>query len=203
MTDTAQRLLSSATAAFAAKGFHGTTTRDIAAGAGVTPGAVYVHHKSKEDLLYCISRVGHEKTLELVRSSASGQGSPAERIVVLVRNFAAWQATNHASSHVVNFELPALSQEHLADVLRIRHQVEEEFRSIITDGLEQGMFAVPDASLAVVTVLSLCIDVARWYRPGGRLSAAEIGEHHSRMALRLLGAGEPAGGIPARHGGEG
>ncbi|WP_442864133.1 TetR/AcrR family transcriptional regulator [Arthrobacter sp. ATA002] len=37
MTDTAQRLLDSATEAFAAKGFHGTTTRDIAFGAGVTP----------------------------------------------------------------------------------------------------------------------------------------------------------------------
>ena len=191
MTDTAQRLLSSATAAFAAKGFHGTTTRDIAAGAGVTPGAVYVHHKSKEDLLYCISRVGHEKTLELVRSSASVDGTPAEQIAVLVRNFVQWQAANHTSSHVVNFELPALSKDHLADVLRIRHQVEDEFRRVVTAGLEQGLFHVPDADLAVTTLLSLCIDVARWYRPGGRLSAEEIARHHSLMALRLLGAGEP------------
>ncbi|MDN3481198.1 TetR family transcriptional regulator [Arthrobacter sp. APC 3897] len=190
MTDTAQRLLSSATAAFAAKGFHGTTTRDIASGAGVTPGAVYVHHKSKEDLLYCISKVGHEKTLDLVRSSTGKfkDDSPADRMAALVRNLVEWQAANHTSSRVVNFELPALSGEHLAEVLQMRHQVEEEFRSIVDDGLKQGVFNVPDANMAVVTLLSLCIDVARWYRGDGRLSAAEIGEHHSLMALRLLGA---------------
>ncbi|WP_104161001.1 TetR/AcrR family transcriptional regulator [Arthrobacter sp. ZGTC212] len=189
MTDTAQRLLSSATAAFAAKGFHGTTTRDIASGAGVTPGAVYVHHKSKEDLLYCISKVGHEKTLDLVRASAgsSKDDSPVDRMAVLVRNLVEWQAVNHTSSRVVNFELPALSTEHLAEVLQMRHQVEDEFRSIVDDGLKQGVFNVPDANMAVVTLLSLCIDVARWYRGDGRLSAAEIGEHHSLMALRLLG----------------
>ncbi|MET4059367.1 AcrR family transcriptional regulator [Arthrobacter sp. UYP6] len=188
MTDTAQRLLSSATAAFAAKGFHGTTTRDIATGAGVTPGAVYVHHKSKEDLLYCISKVGHERTLELVRESAAGDGGPLGRMATLVRNLVEWQAANYTSSHVVNFELPALSEEHRSDVLRLRGQVEDEFRRIVDDGLQQGVFDVPDASMAVVTLLSLCIDVARWYRPGGRLSAADIGEHHSLMALRLLGA---------------
>ncbi len=189
MTDTAQRLLSSATAAFAAKGFHGTTTRDIASGAGVTPGAVYVHHKSKEDLLYSISKVGHEKTLDLVRASAAASegGSPVSRIAALVRDFVEWQAANHTSSRVVNFELPALSPGHLAEVLQMRHQVEDEFRSIVDEGLDQGLFNVPDANMAVVTLLSLCIDVARWYRSDGRLSAAEIGEHHSLMALRLLG----------------
>lgn len=189
MTDTAQRLLSSATAAFAAKGFHGTTTRDIATGAGVTPGAVYVHHKSKEDLLYCISREGHEKTLELVRNSASSGGAVAE-MAILVRNLVEWQAANHTSSRVVNFELPALSEEHLAEVLRLRHQVEDEFRRIVNDGVQEGVFNVPDASMAVVTLLSLCIDVARWYRADGRLSAADLGAHHSLMALRLLGVPE-------------
>ena len=193
MTDTAQRLLSSATAAFAAKGFHGTTTRDIATGAGVTPGAVYVHHKSKEDLLYCISKQGHEKTLSLVRESASGGGDPVTRMARLVRNLVQWQAANHTSSRVVNFELPSLSAEHLAEVLRTRSQVEEQFRNIVDEGLGQGLFRVPDAGLAVVTLLSLCIDVSRWYRQDGRLSASELGEHHSIMALRLLGADEPSG----------
>lgn len=190
MTDTAQRLLSSATAAFASKGFHGTTTRDIANGAGVTPGAVYVHHNSKEDLLYSISKLGHEKTLALVRESASVDGDPVTRMAVLVRNLVQWQAANHTSSRVVNFELPALSAEHLAEVLRMRRQVEEEFCGLVETGVKQGVFTVPDADMAVVTLLSLCIDVSRWYREDGRLSAAELGEHHSRMALRLLGVAE-------------
>ena len=47
---TRARLVEAAIAAFAEKGFHGTTTRDIAAAAGMTPAALYVHHRSSEDL---------------------------------------------------------------------------------------------------------------------------------------------------------
>ncbi|WP_342215837.1 TetR family transcriptional regulator [Nocardia cyriacigeorgica] len=45
---TRARLLEAAAAAFADKGFNATTTRDIAAAAGMSPAAVYVHHRSKE-----------------------------------------------------------------------------------------------------------------------------------------------------------
>ncbi|MCC3274596.1 MULTISPECIES: TetR/AcrR family transcriptional regulator [unclassified Arthrobacter] len=185
---TGQRLLESATEAFAAKGFHGTTTRDIAAAAGVTPGAVYVHHRSKEELLYSISKLGHERTLELVRACASTSSNPVEQIRTMVRDFVEWQSSNRTKSAVVNFELAALSDEHRAEVLDIRRAVDAEFRTVVDRGREQGLFNVPDTSLAVFALLSLCIDVARWYRSDGRLSAAAIGEHHSSMALRMLGA---------------
>lgn len=64
---TQQRILSAAGTAFADRGFHATTTRDIAAAAGLSPAAVYVHHESKEQLLYLISLEGHQRTEELVR----------------------------------------------------------------------------------------------------------------------------------------
>jgi AcrR family transcriptional regulator len=44
---TRARLLKAATDAFAEKGFHATTTRDIATLAGMSPAALYVQHKSK------------------------------------------------------------------------------------------------------------------------------------------------------------
>ena len=68
---TRARLLDAATAAFAEKGFHGTTTRDIATAAGMSSAALYVHHKSKEELLYLISRTGATRT----RCSWYGRGS--------------------------------------------------------------------------------------------------------------------------------
>ena len=46
------RILDAATQAFAAKGFHGTTTRDISNLAGLSPAGVYVHYPSKEDLFF-------------------------------------------------------------------------------------------------------------------------------------------------------
>ncbi|UWX98542.1 TetR/AcrR family transcriptional regulator [Arthrobacter zhaoxinii] len=187
-TGTGQRLLDSATEAFAAKGFHGTTTRDIATAAGVTPGAVYVHHRSKEELLYSISRVGHERTLELVRTGVASSTDPVQQIRTMVRDFVEWQAANRTKSSVVNFELAALTEDHRAEVLEIRRSVDAEFRAVVDRGRRQGLFDVEDTGLAVLALLSLCVDVARWYRGDGRQTAAGIGEHHSRLALRMLGA---------------
>jgi AcrR family transcriptional regulator len=86
MTDTSElsradatraRLLDAAIAAFAEKGSHGTTTRDVATAAGMSPAALYVHHRSKEELLYLISRSGHEDTLRLVQQPITFSDDPA------------------------------------------------------------------------------------------------------------------------------
>src|SRR5262245_25185081 len=45
-----QRILAEATRCFAARGFAGTTTRELAAGAGVTEAALYRYFPSKEAL---------------------------------------------------------------------------------------------------------------------------------------------------------
>ncbi len=43
-----------AIACFTRKGFHGTTTRDIAKGAGVSTGAMYAHYKGKDQLFAAV-----------------------------------------------------------------------------------------------------------------------------------------------------
>lgn len=78
--DAARRLLVAAVEAFAERGYHATTTRDIAGRAGMSPAALYIHYKTKEELLHRISRIGHDKALDIVRSAAEGQGTAAERL---------------------------------------------------------------------------------------------------------------------------
>lgn len=190
MRDTGRRLLDAATAAFAEKGFHGTTTRDIATAAGVTPGAVYVHHKSKEELLYSISRTGHEGTLERALSSLEGSaGLPAaEQMRRLVYDFALWHANNHTRARIVNYDLSSLSPEHYQDVVVLRREIEAVFRSAIDRGRATGEFTVAETSMAALQILSMCIDIARWYREGGRWSADDVAAAYATSALRLLGA---------------
>ncbi|MGW3416419.1 helix-turn-helix domain-containing protein, partial [Streptomyces sp. NPDC000888] len=48
--DAARRLLVAAVEAFAERGYHATTTRDIAGRAGMSPAALYIHYKTKEEL---------------------------------------------------------------------------------------------------------------------------------------------------------
>src|SRR5665647_2846508 len=110
-TDARSRLVAAAVESFAAKGFRGTTTRDIASAAGMSPAALYVHHKSKEDLLYLISRTGHERTLHLVKDADASSNDPVEQLLAVVRGFTVHHARGHTSARVVNYELAALSPE--------------------------------------------------------------------------------------------
>lgn len=196
MTDSAEprgdatraRLLDAAIAAFADKGFNGTTTRDIAAAAGMSPAAVYVHHKSKEELLYLISRSGHQNVLNLVREAADSSGDPATALRRVVYDFAAHHARDHTGARIVNYELAALTAEHNAEILGIRRQIDQEMRDLVERGVAAGVFDVPDTRIASVALLSLGIDISRWYREHGDWSPEDIANSYADMALRVVGA---------------
>lgn len=182
------RLLEAAVQAFAAKGFHGTTTRDIAGAAGMSPAAVYVHHRSKEELLYLISRDGHRRTLDLVREAVASSVAPSEQLAEVARRFGAHHAAGHTWARIVNYELAALAPRHLEEVRELRIGIETEVRRVVEAGAATGEFDVPDAGLATTAVLSLGIDIARWYREDGRWTPADIGDHMAELALRVVGA---------------
>ncbi|KAA2261727.1 TetR/AcrR family transcriptional regulator [Solihabitans fulvus] len=186
--EAARRMLIAAVQAFAQRGYHATTTRDIAALAGMSPAAVYIHYRSKEELLFQISRLGHELALEVLRGVADSEDGPAARMAAAVRAFARWHAEFHTTAKVVQYELAALSAEHHAQIAALRRRTEALLRGMIADGVTAGVFAVPDLTGATLAVLSLCIDVARWYRPGGRRDPGQIGDLYADLVLRMLGA---------------
>ncbi|PXX54092.1 TetR family transcriptional regulator [Nocardia tenerifensis] len=186
---TRARLLEAATAAFADKGFNGTTTRDIAAAAGMSPAAVYVHHKSKEELLYLISRAGHDRTLALVRKAAVSSDDPASALRTMIHDFAVHHARGHTRARIVNYELGSLNSEHRAEIRGIRRQIDQAVRALIERGIRDGVFHIPDARIATVALLSLGVDIARWYRDDGDWSPEDIAMAYADMALRIVGAG--------------
>jgi AcrR family transcriptional regulator len=174
---------------FAERGFHATTTRDIATGAGMSPAALYVYFPSKVGLLFAISHSGHEQTLAMVTAAIAKGADPAARMRCLVAEFVAWHAEWHTVARVVQYELDALPAEDFAIVADLRRRTERLVRDVIADGVATGVFDVPDVRIAARAVLSLGIDVARWYVPTSRTSPAELGIQYSALILRMLGAG--------------
>lgn len=185
---TRARLLEAAVTAFAERGFHGTTTRDIAAAAGLSPAALYVHHRSKEELLYLISRSGHEHVLRLVREAVVSSTDPAAALRRVVHDFVVTHARDHTTTRVVNYELAALSPAHLAEIREIRHRIEQAIRQLVEAGVTAGVFETPDPRMAAAALLSLGVDVGRWYRDGGDLVPEYIAARYAEMALRIVGA---------------
>ncbi|WP_433594020.1 TetR family transcriptional regulator [Nocardia sp. CA-145437] len=186
--ETRARLLDAAIVAFAERGFHGSTTRDITSIAGLSTAAIYVHHRSKEELLYQVSRAGHENTLARLRDALSTSDDPVEQLVAVMRDFAIDHARGHTGARVVNYELAALSPEHQREIKDIRRVIDTEMRQLIERGVAAGVFDNPNPRMAAVALLSLGIDLARWYRDDGPLSPEEIGDYYVDLALRIVGA---------------
>ncbi len=186
--EAAYRLLEAAVEAFAERGYHATTTRDIATAAGMSPAALYIHYPSKAALLAEISRGGHAATLALVREAAGSGPDPVARMRRLVEDFTRWHARGSTVGRVVNYELHALPPEDYAVVAGLRLDIERVVSEIITDGLAAGVFEVAEVRTAARAVTSLGIDVSRWYTDRSSETPEELGRRYGELVLRMLGA---------------
>lgn len=184
------RLREAAIDAFAQKGFHGTTTRDISTTAGMSPAALYVHYPTKEQLLYEISLDGHQEVLRVMRKAVGEAVTPVRALQRLVHDFALHHASRRTSARIVNQELDALSPEHYAEIKMLRREIEQEMRQLIDWGVNEGAFRTSDAHLTSAALLSLGIDLTRWYRDGLSWTAEDVARHYAGITLRIVGVSD-------------
>lgn len=185
-TDARFRLLKAAREAFAEKGYSGTTTRDIASRAGMSPAAVYVHHRTKEDLLYEISRNGHIAALDVIKKAAESSTVPLLQIENMVREFSLWHANYSRTGRIVQYEHRSLSPEHRAEISRYRRDIEAQMRAVLTAGLADGSLKVSDTNGTALALLSLSIDLVRWFEPGGKTRPEDVADLHGQLAKKMV-----------------
>ncbi len=186
MTVTArERLLEAAVEAFAEKGFTATTTRDIASRAGMSPAAVYVHHDSKESLLFTVSLQGHRAALRVIEEAADAESEPAVRLARMVHDFSAWHASSSRVGRIVQYEFDALTPEHRSQIAELRRAIEARMQDALRDGVEAGVLEVGDVSGTARALLSLSIDLLRWFSPAGAQTPEDIAALHADLALRM------------------
>ena len=185
---TRSRLIDAARKAFGEKGFHATTTRDIASAAGLSPAAVYVHHRTKEDLLYAISRAGHEEILTDMRAAIAGAADTPGKLEAVVDAMVLRHTREYATARVVNYELDGLSAAHRADIEKLRAQIQGIVRRLLRAGMADGSFAVDDVRITSNAIVAMAIDAARWYRPETDPAPERIAKHHARLAVRMVSA---------------
>jgi AcrR family transcriptional regulator len=182
----ARRLLIAAVQAFAERGYHATTTRDISSRVGMSPAGVYVHYRSKEELLYRITLLGHQHSLSIVRAAVDRHPDATGRLGAVIGDFAAWHALFHTPARVITYEMESLGEAHRAEIMVLKKEIDAVVRDTLELGVEQGEFDVPDVSGTALALLSLTVDVARWYRTSGRRQPSEIGALYADLALRMV-----------------
>jgi AcrR family transcriptional regulator len=181
-----QRLLDAAVEAFAEHGYHGTTTRDIASRAGRSPAAVYIHHESKEDLLYAVSLRGHLEALAVLEAAPVSTDDPADRLRHMVYDFSLWHLRHAKVGRVVQYELRALRGDHREAVVALRRRFEELMADALRAGEQAGVFAPLDVAATTRALLSLGIDLVRWFDPDSGRDAESVAAATVDFALRIV-----------------
>ena len=187
MSPARRRLLDAAADAFAEHGFGATTTREIAARAGRSPSAVYIHHQSKEDLLYAVSVFAHDDAMACLRGAYDSTDDPARRLWQMVCSFSEWHMANSTLGRVVHYELQALTPEHRSAVNAMRREFKEILVDVLKAGERAGEFDILDADATARALLSMCIDLVRWFDPTrGAEKASGVARLHADLALRMV-----------------
>jgi AcrR family transcriptional regulator len=184
-----RKLLVAAVENFAAKGFHGTTTRDIARAAGMSPAALYVHFPSKRDLLFKLTIAMATAMLEDLRRAQATETDPARQLRALVWSYARCNARMHTAVHVATYEFDVLSPEQQHAIVELRHQVNSIFIGSLLAGRANGQFAFADEHVVRVMIMSMCVSVATWFSAAGALSAEQLGDQYGNMVVKMVAAG--------------
>jgi AcrR family transcriptional regulator len=181
-------LLASALELFREVGYHGSSVRDIAKGAGVTVAALYHHFESKQEMLVQIMRTSMEESLEAVeRAAAVDHEHPSARLAAMVGAVVAFHTRHQAEAFVGNSELRSLEPEGKRIVVELRDREESLFHDVIREGLQQGEFSTPHTKQAARAILAMATAVATWYRPEGPLDIKTIQKQYVELSLNMVG----------------
>src|SRR5262249_40938667 len=107
--------------------------------------------------------LGSGSALETLRKAANSEYPPVQRLRSAVYAFAYWHAENHVLGRVAQWNLAALEAESFQVIASLRRETDLLMRSILVEGVQLGEFVVPDLTGTTLAILSLCIDMVRWY----------------------------------------
>ena len=184
------RILLAGLGLFAEHGFHGSSIRDIAAGASVQSASLYAHFPSKEAILAELVLAGHEEHhTRLVTALLESGTDPRDRLAALVGAHVQAHTDYPMLAVVANNEMHALSPTAAAPAAAVRRRSEALLAEVLAMGNEQGVFDIIHLEATAAAIGGMGIRVASWYpAPRARLSPSRLADVYASLALRMAGA---------------
>jgi len=196
-----EQILDAALEAFAEKGYHGATIREIAARSGVSVAGLYHHFPSKQRLLEHLMADTMDRLIAVTEATVrEADDNPRARLEAAVAAHVRFHIDYQRESFVGNTELRSLEEACRAEVVRKRDHQREIFRRAVLDGVRRGVFTVELPEEAGRAIVTMCTAVATWYRAHGPLDAEEIVRRYRQLALLVVGyRPAPGSGVGEEH----
>ena len=158
-----ERLLETAIAMFAEKGYAGTSVREIVEQAGVSKPVLYYYFKSKEGLFLAILEMAENLQKELLARVLESAGSVLERLLLLYRRIYAGIDKNrnlYKMIHGLIYGPPQGAPDY--DLTRYHRHMFDAIRNIYNAGIDGGevkKIADDEAAYLVLSLIDFCLHI--------------------------------------------
>lgn len=161
-----QQILDAAALCFYEKGYHATTTEDIANGVGMLKGSLYYYISSKEDLLYKLLSECIQKGLAFVCKEIQVGNEPEEKLRRGVAAHIEYIVHNQIPVGIFFREYDHLPYRRRTSIQKLRYKYQDLFVQIVREGQTRGAINSGDPELLSDYILNACNGIYRWYVPG-------------------------------------
>lgn len=189
----ARRVLAMSASLFYRQGAAGTSIREITSACGLTPGALYNHFASKDDLLWVLVQHGHGSLERRIAAAlAEVPGEPVQQTAAFVRAYVMGHLVHPELAQLVRREYLHLSPARYEAIVRRRRRLRQQLCELLRCGAEARAFDLIDgpdgATRVAVMVLDMCSRTSEWYDPTREEAPPPLAERYVTAALRLAGA---------------
>ena len=184
-----QALLQAAAHLFRQQGFAGTSTRDIAAAAGMQAGSPFYHFENKQALLAGVMLEGMQRAVEhqrqaLAQADAAGQVDARQRLRVLVRaHFDVLLGPQSDFVPVMLYEWRSLTPVQRKAIARIKDEYEAAWMPVLEALAAQGALQ-GDAGVARLFIFGALNWAVQWFSPRKGKSLDELTDEALALFIR-------------------
>jgi AcrR family transcriptional regulator len=173
---------------FLRKGYAKATLAEIAAELGRPKGSIHYHIASKEDLLFEILDQSLNEFDRSVSKLVAYPLAAVDRLRLVLREHVNWvlDPKYAYTATATERELAALKPEHLEIVSNHRRAYRAVIYQLIRDAAAEGSLQVENVTIAARSILSIVVQLPRWYSPEGALTADEMADALWRLMLNGL-----------------
>lgn len=187
------RILQTAAAIFADKGYHDTSIRDISRATGVSLSGLYYYFRSKEELLYLIQDHCFSTVLEEARQVLERETDAQARLHIFIENHLRYFVNNMKEMKVLSHEARSLSGDYRRLVNAKKRAYTELCVQILSDLAPEG-HAI-DPRLAAMSLFGMMNWIYNWYKPGRDVPVAELANTMSQLFTQGYLHGAPSEAI--------
>ncbi len=180
-----EAVLLAAVKIFNEKGFYATSLDDVAERLNVTKPTLYYYVKSKDEILYECVRIGLQMIKDAIAEATALGGTALDRLTAAMRQYAIAVTMDFGMCliRVGEEPLPSESKKRLRG---LKAEIDDEFRSLIEQGISEGYIAPVNPKIAAFALAGTLSWIGRWYQSGGLLAPEEIADQCISLLLNGL-----------------